>query len=776
MSEPIDPADPDGPHAGTPEPFAMHPPAFVKKRGGALVPFDIERVREAVRRAQAAVGEPDPPLADEVASLVMLTLASRAGGGQPPPPEIEQLQDLVEEALIGLGRSAVAKAYILYRDRRGRARSTLSVHDGRPAPVGDRGPLVRGDDGPKAWNPSRITAALVEEADVPREVAEEVANRVERRVLHAGLPRVSTALIREFVDNELAAMGLSTQLQRQQPVTMARADLRAGLNRPRGSRASEGWIAANSSEGIADRLLRRWCLEDVLPREVTELHLDGTLHIEDVGRPHLPLVRCLPVELLSGGSARARVDTLERLAEFLAQTGHGIVLEGVHGMLPPALRPSRAADALAEILATLGVLGRAAGRRLDLAAPGGRGGGLVARLLPELAQLEAEGRPLPRLFLAWEEVQAAIAADSACIDPLEALLARGRVVPVWHGRAERWVGPGCRRRQREKGALACGAAAAINLPRLARRAGPWREDLFFEELTRAVRGALDGLDALGNLQRDTSSHGSDGWRERVQHALVPIGLTETLRILGDGAPRMAQGARVLGVLSEATRRFSAERGSAVVVSSLLGEGARRRMAELDSQGPRTAQARLFDDLPAPESEITLRYGAGFPLGEAPTGGDVSEGARVRGEAWATLCATVASGALFPLAGPDAVAVPGSHPHLETWRAFHAARERSRAGVVTPAPRDRTLSAPDDAALFGSPSSTSRGEPAFPRVDPSLSFPVVGSPTLGFPTTGYSDYEDPGPESSGSGFSDHDSPRSGSTGRRDTPYDLPGSDT
>ena len=138
-------------------------------------------------------------------------------------------------------------------------------------------PWVRDGAGTSPWNPARIVAALMEEADLPREIAEEVAERVEARVFDSGLRRLSTSLIREFVDNELMAMGLETALHRQEPVGIPRHDLRELLTRPRPRVAGSGFGAAGRSDdadrwgadppgldgALAEALLSRYSLADV---------------------------------------------------------------------------------------------------------------------------------------------------------------------------------------------------------------------------------------------------------------------------------------------------------------------------------------------------------------------------------------------------------------------------------------------------------------------------------------------------------------------------------
>ena len=190
-------------------------PDRLRKRDGQVVTFSPRRIIDAVARAQAAVGDGDPGLPLEVAELVVMTLMSRAettlvslSDDAPEVTTVEEVQDLVEEALVGLGRTKIAKAYILYRDRRGRAREALVVSNS--SSERQKGaPEVRGAEGPQAWQANRIAAALVRETSLTMRDADQVARRVEKEILALGMSRVSTGLVRAFVDQSYRPWGSS---------------------------------------------------------------------------------------------------------------------------------------------------------------------------------------------------------------------------------------------------------------------------------------------------------------------------------------------------------------------------------------------------------------------------------------------------------------------------------------------------------------------------------------------------------------------------------------
>ncbi|MDR0382631.1 MAG: ribonucleoside triphosphate reductase, partial [Spirochaetaceae bacterium] len=100
----------------------------VVKRSGEVKPFDRSKIKNAVSKAFVAVrGRKDGKSAADgtddkkieavtrrVEEMIMEMMASRH---EKSIPAIEEIQDLVENALIEARETAVAKAYILYRAR-----------------------------------------------------------------------------------------------------------------------------------------------------------------------------------------------------------------------------------------------------------------------------------------------------------------------------------------------------------------------------------------------------------------------------------------------------------------------------------------------------------------------------------------------------------------------------------------------------------------------------------------------------------------------------------
>lgn len=95
----------------------------IKKRDGRIVKFDAEKITNAILKAGTATGEFDYKTAKEL-TIKVLNLAQEVIGRK--TPTVEEIQDIVEEALLSSPYRKTAKAYILYRDQHAKIREITS--------------------------------------------------------------------------------------------------------------------------------------------------------------------------------------------------------------------------------------------------------------------------------------------------------------------------------------------------------------------------------------------------------------------------------------------------------------------------------------------------------------------------------------------------------------------------------------------------------------------------------------------------------------------------
>lgn len=95
----------------------------IKKRDGRDVPFDPNKITEAIYKAAQSVGGSDREMAMELTLDVLRLLKQKYNGNT---CGVEEVQDMVEKVLIERGHAKTAKAYILYRSKRSRIREGKS--------------------------------------------------------------------------------------------------------------------------------------------------------------------------------------------------------------------------------------------------------------------------------------------------------------------------------------------------------------------------------------------------------------------------------------------------------------------------------------------------------------------------------------------------------------------------------------------------------------------------------------------------------------------------
>ena len=101
-------------------------PSHIRKRDGRLMPFTATRITRALAKAGAATGEFDDAMAYRltvrVVNLLLCTVADTV-------PSVEQVQDMVEEVLLGSPFRNTARALIVYRDQHKRLREITARQD-----------------------------------------------------------------------------------------------------------------------------------------------------------------------------------------------------------------------------------------------------------------------------------------------------------------------------------------------------------------------------------------------------------------------------------------------------------------------------------------------------------------------------------------------------------------------------------------------------------------------------------------------------------------------
>jgi ribonucleoside-triphosphate reductase len=261
----------------------------VRKREGQLVDFDRKKIVEAIFAAMQVMGEENKSRSEKITDQVIKKLEERF---KDKIPQVEEVQDIVEETLIKEGMVKVAKAYILYRDKRSRIRESLKVRKKikNHKSMTDLSLLVSTPTSENIfpWDRKKIVQALVKEAELPLNISRKIAKAVEEKIFDLGLIEITTSLIRELVDNELFARGYEHKWRKQKIIGIPTFDLKQLFL----SKSKENSnIGTNNPEAInltiAENTIKQYMLQEVFSKEVANAHLKGWIHIHDLGYPRI---------------------------------------------------------------------------------------------------------------------------------------------------------------------------------------------------------------------------------------------------------------------------------------------------------------------------------------------------------------------------------------------------------------------------------------------------------------------------------------------------------
>lgn len=261
----------------------------IKKREDYLVEFDENKIYSAILAAMEAVGEMDKDQARKITNHVVYRL--EVGFGK-KIPYVEEIQDIVEEQLISSGLTRVAKAYIIYRNKRNEIRKKLYVRGKKTEYKNSTEMSLLVSTSAKEtvtpWNRNKIVHALCKEAEITSTVARKIAKNVEEKIFSLNFDNISTSLIRELVDNELFARGYEKKWMKQKIIGMPSYDLkRLFLSKTK----ENSNIANNNPEAInlaiAENTIKQYMLQEVFSQEVADAHLKGFIHIHDLGYPRI---------------------------------------------------------------------------------------------------------------------------------------------------------------------------------------------------------------------------------------------------------------------------------------------------------------------------------------------------------------------------------------------------------------------------------------------------------------------------------------------------------
>ena len=126
---------------------------------------------------------------------------------------------------------------------------------------------------------NKIAEALVKEANVPQDLAQKIARETEGRLVEIKAKYLTAPLIREFVNAILIEKGLEEYRHKLTRLGLPVYDVTQLIK-------SAGTKSASVSavhESAGDSVIEEYTLLNVLPRDIADAHLSGSLHLNNLG-------------------------------------------------------------------------------------------------------------------------------------------------------------------------------------------------------------------------------------------------------------------------------------------------------------------------------------------------------------------------------------------------------------------------------------------------------------------------------------------------------------
>ncbi|OGS45470.1 MAG: anaerobic ribonucleoside-triphosphate reductase [Elusimicrobia bacterium RIFOXYD2_FULL_34_15] len=261
--------------------------SYVKKEDGRLEAFDESKIITSITRSSREGGSENKETVNKVIRDILKILR---GSYLPGETIITQaISDAVEKALIDGRFDLTFHSYQRRRIEKSEIRKRLKVAKRKEkADSTDLSLLVQAEveEETSFWDKTKIADALVKEAKISHADARQIAGNVEKRVISSGVNKITTSLLRELVDNELLALGYSSKIKKQASIGIPTYNLEEIIF-SKGKENSN--IAEHNPEAInlaiAEITLKQYALNNIFSRDVADAHLEGRIHIHDLGYP-----------------------------------------------------------------------------------------------------------------------------------------------------------------------------------------------------------------------------------------------------------------------------------------------------------------------------------------------------------------------------------------------------------------------------------------------------------------------------------------------------------
>ncbi len=133
------------------------------------------------------------------------------------------------------------------------------------------------------WNREKIVEALLKETTIDEPTAEEISREVESIIRKSGIKFITAPLIREIVNAKLIEKGLENERKMHTRLGMPIYDVGNLILHPNKENANVPHGPEATNLTLAERIKKEYALLAVFSQEVSDAHMNGDIHIHDLG-------------------------------------------------------------------------------------------------------------------------------------------------------------------------------------------------------------------------------------------------------------------------------------------------------------------------------------------------------------------------------------------------------------------------------------------------------------------------------------------------------------
>lgn len=133
------------------------------------------------------------------------------------------------------------------------------------------------------WDKQKIVDSIILEAGAAPDLAQEIADSVEKNLIATGQTRVTTSLIRELVDLELMERGLSQMLEKHTNLGLPMFDVENIITQPNKENSNTTHNPESINLTIAESVLKQFALARIFSKDIARAHYEGDIHLHDLG-------------------------------------------------------------------------------------------------------------------------------------------------------------------------------------------------------------------------------------------------------------------------------------------------------------------------------------------------------------------------------------------------------------------------------------------------------------------------------------------------------------